>query len=188
MTASNANTSGLVDLIQSRIGQDFEGECHLTDDEARQVISALVTAASAQARIAELREQSAAFLDLHNDMSNRMVAAEARADRLAKALGDARSFLSAGSCWKTTEKWSANDFREHVRTGHLHLARLSNDLASKDSSSEPRSLPGDKWLKIATDAAWARNMDGATAMMVDLEDLYALISASRAALQQETQP
>ena len=54
-----------------------------TPAKATEAWNRRVTAASAQARIAELSEQNAAFLDLHNDMSNRMVAAEARADRLA---------------------------------------------------------------------------------------------------------
>lgn len=93
MTPSNANTSGLEDLIKSRIGQDFEGECHLAEHEAREIIPALVTAASAQARIAELEGVLAVvsadkgiLLDCAARNADRATAAEARADRYYDAL------------------------------------------------------------------------------------------------------
>lgn len=33
--------SALIELVESRIGQDFDGECHLTEAEARQIAAAL---------------------------------------------------------------------------------------------------------------------------------------------------
>lgn len=136
---SNANTSGLSELIQSRIGQDFDGECHLTDDEAQQVISALVTAASAQARIAELEAErddvsalrKAIFRVILNEgdvmvapgeepdairrIIDRATAAEARADRLAKALEAARGTLDAIDCPLTTDQTVAGAAKHAVK-------------------------------------------------------------------------
>ena len=94
MTPSNANTSGL-EVVAWRVKHprhDAHRLCFVPApaDEAEP----LVTAASAQARISELSEQNAAFLDLHNDMSNRMVAAEARADRLAQGITSAKLILT----------------------------------------------------------------------------------------------
>lgn len=42
-------------LIEQRIGQDFDGECHLTEAEARQVISTLRSQAEALERLEALR-------------------------------------------------------------------------------------------------------------------------------------
>jgi len=33
--------SALIERLEARIGQDFDGECHLTEAEAREIISAL---------------------------------------------------------------------------------------------------------------------------------------------------
>lgn len=33
--------SALIELVEHRIGQDFDGECHLTEAEARQIAAAL---------------------------------------------------------------------------------------------------------------------------------------------------
>lgn len=86
MTApSNANTSGLVEklLERARVSTD-----PLLAMYASQASKQLVTAASAQARIAELESALAAAqnADAENDAHLRSLAtaAEARADRLAK--------------------------------------------------------------------------------------------------------
>lgn len=110
MTApSNANTSGLEVVAWMRL---TKGQItHLTHLE-QPGYAPLVTAASAQARIAELeaevkklrtimqgREELATGLsldmnalahDVASDMADRTAAAEARADRLAKALEEIR--------------------------------------------------------------------------------------------------
>jgi len=39
--ADGTGAVGLVDMIRSRIGQEFEGECHLTEEEANEIIGEL---------------------------------------------------------------------------------------------------------------------------------------------------
>ncbi|MBB5770833.1 hypothetical protein HNP47_000802 [Brevundimonas vesicularis] len=51
---------------------------------------------------------------------------------------------------------------------------------SNEAANDALRLP-DRFVQLATDAAWARNVDKATAMMVDLDDLYALLLAAKAA-------
>jgi hypothetical protein len=46
MTQKLSEAVELKALIESRIGQDFDGECHLTEAEARRILSALPTGAS----------------------------------------------------------------------------------------------------------------------------------------------
>ncbi|KAK0351724.1 hypothetical protein LTR94_023820 [Friedmanniomyces endolithicus] len=195
--ADKANTAGLITEIDAEMDGRQRGYADVRGELLFRCRDALVTAASAEARIAGLEAriaelEAAKWEAKHADTMNDIVAmgvardtAEARADRLARALVEARKVLDTACCWSTTEKWSASDFREHVRAGNLRLCALEIELPTQDAESSPCDLQSDSWLKLATDAAWARNMDGATAMMVDLDDLYALISASRAALQQE---
>lgn len=40
----------LVGLVEGRIGQDFDGECHLTADEARQIAACIREMVERQAR------------------------------------------------------------------------------------------------------------------------------------------
>lgn len=44
----------------------------------------------------------------------------------------------------------------------------------------PLTISEDRLDQIAADAVWARNMDGANAVMVEMRDLYPLIIAARA--------
>ncbi|QIF81895.1 hypothetical protein [Brevundimonas sp. 'scallop'] len=48
------------------------------------------------------------------------------------------------------------------------------------AATDALRLP-DRFVQLATDAAWARNVDKAAAMLVDLDDLYALLLAAKAA-------
>lgn len=91
MTApSNANTSGLVEIAYARIEN---GKLLDLSRLSWGNYEPLVTAASAQARIAELERWQAAAIRsarIHDEnireFDARATAAEARADRLAKAL------------------------------------------------------------------------------------------------------
>ena len=91
MTApSNANTSGLVNVGHivwwkaGGVSYYPEGEAFGVSKSCR--VEPLVTAASAQARIAELDEQLAQAAMMIIGATTRAAAAEARTDRLAKAL------------------------------------------------------------------------------------------------------
>ena len=98
MTApSNANTSGLevvAYLEVSKAGMGRRACLHQRKETPtmlrRWSSEPLVTAASAQARIAELDEQLAQAAMMIIGSTTRAAAAEARADRLAKALRKSR--------------------------------------------------------------------------------------------------
>lgn len=57
---ATSNAVALVELILSRIGQDFDGECHLTEPEARESADGIQSLA---ARIAELEGENARLLN-----------------------------------------------------------------------------------------------------------------------------
>lgn len=119
MTApSNANTSGLIAEIDAEMEGRQRGYADVRGELLFRCRDALVTAASAQARISELegevkklrtimkgREELATGLsldmnalahDVASDMADRATAAEARADRLANALEEIRDLGSDG--------------------------------------------------------------------------------------------
>jgi hypothetical protein len=49
----------LIELLTSRIGQEFDGECHLTEDEARQIAT----------RIEQLRKALEPFAQIADDIA-----------------------------------------------------------------------------------------------------------------------
>ena len=88
-TPSNANTSGL-EVVWARLSKTFSDRFYEGyEPEIEAMSAAVVTATSAQARIAELESALAAAqnADAENDahLRSRATATEARADRLAKA-------------------------------------------------------------------------------------------------------
>ena len=101
MTPSNANTSGL-EVVQWEYRTAPHRQWHITDSKAvaeqeandgSEVVPRLVRAASAQARIAELERDKEELARTANEWTTeaherlqKVEAAEARADRLAKAL------------------------------------------------------------------------------------------------------
>lgn len=85
-TPSNANTSGLIAEIDAEMEGRQRGYADVRGELLFRCRDALVTAASAQARIAELDEQLAQAAMMIIGSTSRATAAEARADRMAKAL------------------------------------------------------------------------------------------------------
>lgn len=184
---SPTNTAGLADLIQARIGQDFEGECHLTDDEAQQIISALVTAASAQARIAELeteleREKSkprwsvAEFnaiteniIKSHAEEVHRAQAAEARVAELEAAKWEAQHVDTMNDLVAIGLARDAAEARADRLAKGIVQAETMIDDAIKGIQNAP--------LGVVTDTIWTA--DACPMTVVDALQL------ARAALQQE---
>lgn len=93
-TPSNANTSGLIAEIDAEMEGRGRGYADVRGELLFRCRDALVTAASAQARID---------------------AAEARADRLAKALEAARGTLDAIDCLLTTDRTVAGAAKHAVK-------------------------------------------------------------------------
>lgn len=92
MTApSNANTSGLIAEIDAEMEGRQRGYADVRGELLFRCRDALVTAASAQARISGLQREVAVAVAAADHMADRATAAEARADRLAKALEDISS-------------------------------------------------------------------------------------------------
>lgn len=113
---SNANTSGLIAEIDAEMEGRQRGYADVRGELLFRCRDDLVTAASAQARIAELegevkklrtimkgREELATGLsldmnalahDVASDMADRATAAEARADRLANGIAGAKLILT----------------------------------------------------------------------------------------------
>jgi hypothetical protein len=75
----------LVGLLLSRIGQEFDGECHLTEAEARQIATLIEQLHN---RVERQRELVAAAKDARDFLWSRTNTTEyrSRADRLTKAL------------------------------------------------------------------------------------------------------
>lgn len=118
MTAlSNANTSGLSEAW-SRLSKTFSDRFYEGyEPEIEAMSAAVVTAASAQARIAELEAEN----ESHRSggwilaETKRRQEAEARADRLAKALEAARGTLDAIDCPLTTDRTVAGAAKHAVK-------------------------------------------------------------------------
>ncbi|VDC49732.1 hypothetical protein [Brevundimonas mediterranea] len=173
MTApSNANTSGL-EYYGFRAFNAGIGVCHLVANPGLNDTNPepLVTAASAQARIAELEarvaELEAAKWDVkHVDTMNDMVAmglardaAEARADRLAKALDTLQDlFAREGECSMERFERLAEMFRKD--TGYLAPGKDPGMLSQQPEGEELRRIYDDWFAAKIVSARAALQQEG----------------------------
>ena len=79
------------ELIASRIGQDFDGECHLTEAEARALLEHIT---SLEAERDDARRQRDEIGRAWDEADARAKEAEARAASLEAALAEAREALA----------------------------------------------------------------------------------------------
>lgn len=174
--------AGLVELIQSRIGQDFEGECHLTDDEARSVVAHLVTAASAQAaidaekaKVAELEALVASYRKTADLEAQGCDAAEARADRAEARIAELAALFGVCDGGRYLNDWKARADR---------LAK-----ALKETRNRVREWPIDdhETCMCGSPVASHGMGDGHSPVSQGDHAISMIVEAINEALQQETQ-
>lgn len=139
MTApSNANTSGLVAEIDAEMEGRQRGYADVRGELLFRCRDALVTAASAQARIAELEAELSQANANGASHWSRATAAEARADRLAKALMTARDYVSDAA---EGHAWTASQVAELMRGNRPDNRQADDDLASIDAALQQETQP-----------------------------------------------